>query len=145
MARRTAQLGTTVVIADGADPDILNRIVTGQAVGTRFPATKEASPAKRWLASADERAALPPEAIREFQKNAPEHVHLDITKVVQKRTKKKGTHYFSLQVEAHAVEDCQEPGRIPKLPVKHQVNKEMGIVLIDRPGQEVVSLVLVDG
>jgi glutamate 5-kinase len=53
MARKTASLGTTVVIADGADPDILHKITSGQAVGTRFPATKEASPAKRWLASAD--------------------------------------------------------------------------------------------
>ena len=53
MARKTAQLGTTVVIADGTDRDVLHKIASGQAVGTRFPATGEASPAKRWLASAD--------------------------------------------------------------------------------------------
>ena len=57
MARRTAQLGTTVVIADGTDPDVLHKIAGGQRVGTRFPAAKEASPAKRWLASADAHAA----------------------------------------------------------------------------------------
>ena len=56
IARRTAQLGTAVVIADGADPDVLDKIVGGRAAGTRFPAKKEASPAKRWLASADSHA-----------------------------------------------------------------------------------------
>jgi glutamate 5-kinase len=56
MARKTAQLGTTVVIADGTDPDILNKIVSGQPAGTRFAAAGEASPAKRWLASADAHA-----------------------------------------------------------------------------------------
>lgn len=56
IARRTAQLGTTVVIADGTDPDILFKIASGQNAGTRFPAEKEASPAKRWLASADAHA-----------------------------------------------------------------------------------------
>lgn len=53
IARRTAQLGTTVVIADGTDRDILFKIVNAQKAGTRFPAVGGASPAKRWLASAD--------------------------------------------------------------------------------------------
>jgi glutamate 5-kinase len=56
MARKTAQLGTTVIIADGADRDILHKIVSGQAAGTRVPAAGGASPAKRWLASADAHA-----------------------------------------------------------------------------------------
>ncbi len=57
MALKTAGLGTEVVIADGADPGILARLLAGEAVGTRFPAQGEASPAKRWLASADGSAA----------------------------------------------------------------------------------------
>ena len=57
MARKTARLGTTVVIADGRDPDVLRKIADGQATGTRFPACGDASPAKRWLASADGHAA----------------------------------------------------------------------------------------
>jgi glutamate 5-kinase len=52
IARKAAKLGTEVVIADGADPEIMSRILSGEA-GTRFPALGEASPAKRWLASAD--------------------------------------------------------------------------------------------
>jgi glutamate 5-kinase len=57
MARKTARLGTTVVIADGSDPDVLRKIAGGQPTGTRFPALGDASPAKRWLASADGHAA----------------------------------------------------------------------------------------
>ncbi|MEJ2383255.1 MAG: glutamate 5-kinase [Xanthomonadales bacterium] len=57
IARRTAQLGTTVVIADGREPDVLLQIATGHATGTRFPARSGASPAKRWLASADSHAS----------------------------------------------------------------------------------------
>ena len=56
MARKTAQLGTTVFIADGADTDILHKIVNGLPAGTRFPAAGDASSAKRWLASADAHA-----------------------------------------------------------------------------------------
>jgi glutamate 5-kinase len=56
IARKTAQLGTEVVIADGADPDILVKVVGEQKAGTRFPVKAEASPAKRWLASADDHA-----------------------------------------------------------------------------------------
>ena len=52
IARKAAKLGTEVVIADGADPEIMSRILESGA-GTRFPALGEASPAKRWLASAD--------------------------------------------------------------------------------------------
>ncbi len=53
IARKTAQLGTEVVIADGCDPDILVKVVGEEQAGTHFPARGEASPAKRWLASAD--------------------------------------------------------------------------------------------
>jgi len=53
MARKTAQLGTEVVIADGTDPQIMSRILGADNAGTRFPVTGEVSPAKRWLASAD--------------------------------------------------------------------------------------------
>jgi len=53
IARKCARLGTEVVIANGAEADILEKIVAGDAVGTRFPAQPGTSPAKRWLASAD--------------------------------------------------------------------------------------------
>jgi glutamate 5-kinase len=57
IARKTAKLGTEVVIADGSDPDILVRVTGAQHAGTHFPVIGEASPAKRWLASADDHAA----------------------------------------------------------------------------------------
>ena len=56
IARKVAKLGTEVVIADGADPEIMGRILAKSA-GTRFPALGDASPTKRWLASADDYAA----------------------------------------------------------------------------------------
>lgn len=56
IARKASSLGTEVVIADGTDTDILEKIIGGAEVGTRFPITGEASPAKRWLASADDHA-----------------------------------------------------------------------------------------
>jgi len=55
IARKVARLGTEVVIADGTDPQIMHKILGGQA-GTRFPVIGDASPAKRWLASADDHA-----------------------------------------------------------------------------------------
>jgi glutamate 5-kinase len=57
IARKTARLGTEVVIADGSDPEILVKVTGSEKAGTRFPAAGEASPAKRWLASADDHAA----------------------------------------------------------------------------------------
>jgi len=57
IARKTARLGTEVVIADGRDPAILTRVVNRQSAGTRFPALGEASSAKRWLATADSHAS----------------------------------------------------------------------------------------
>lgn len=57
VARRTAKLGTGVVIADGRDPDILLKITSGEKAGTHFPASGEASSTKRWLASADAHAS----------------------------------------------------------------------------------------
>jgi len=56
IARKTARLGTEVVIADGGDPEILVKITGAEHAGTRFPARGEASPAKRWLASTDDHA-----------------------------------------------------------------------------------------
>jgi len=53
IARKTAKLGTEVVIADGADPQVLTKVTREKSAGTRFPAQGEASSAKRWLASAD--------------------------------------------------------------------------------------------
>ena len=52
MARNAAKLGTQVVIANGAEEDVLMRIINGETVGTRFPSSGDASSAKRWLASA---------------------------------------------------------------------------------------------
>jgi len=52
MARKAANLGTRVVIADGCEQDVLMGIVGGADVGTCFPARAGVSPAKRWLASA---------------------------------------------------------------------------------------------
>jgi len=56
IALKTAKLGTEVVIADGADPDVLVKVVSAQSAGTRFLAQGEASSTKRWLASADAHA-----------------------------------------------------------------------------------------
>ncbi len=55
IARKAAKLGTAVVIANGADPEIMSKILAGDT-GTRFPALGDASPTKRWLASADDHA-----------------------------------------------------------------------------------------
>jgi glutamate 5-kinase len=56
IARKVARLGTEVVIADGTDPQIMHRILGEDQAGTRFPVIGDASPAKRWLASADDHA-----------------------------------------------------------------------------------------
>ena len=56
VARKVSRLGTEVVIADGGDPDIINKILSSEAVGTRFPVVRGTSPAKRWLATADAHA-----------------------------------------------------------------------------------------
>lgn len=53
IALKAARLGIEVVIADGADPEILLKVAGAQSAGTRFPAQGEASSTKRWLASAD--------------------------------------------------------------------------------------------
>lgn len=55
-ARTVAALGTEVVIADGRARGILNRILLGESVGTRFTPGSDVSPAKRWLASAQNQA-----------------------------------------------------------------------------------------
>ena len=56
IARKVARLGTEVVIADGTDPQIMNKILDENQAGTRFPVIGDASPAKRWLAIADDHA-----------------------------------------------------------------------------------------
>ena len=56
VARKVSSLGAEVVIADGTEAQILSRIAGGESVGTRFPRSGPASPAKRWLASMDDHA-----------------------------------------------------------------------------------------
>ena len=56
IARKVASLGTEVVIADGTDPQIMDKILGAEQAGTRFPISGDASPAKKWLASADDHA-----------------------------------------------------------------------------------------
>lgn len=56
-ARKLAALGTEVVIADGKAPGVLQRILAGQSMGTRFVPGSEVSPAKRWLAAVQNQAA----------------------------------------------------------------------------------------
>ena len=56
IARKVAKLGTEVVIADGTDPQIMDNILSDHKAGTRFPVVGDASPAKKWLASADDHA-----------------------------------------------------------------------------------------
>jgi glutamate 5-kinase len=56
IARKTARLGTEVVIADGTDPQIMDKIFGEHKAGTRFPVVSDASPAKKWLASSDDHA-----------------------------------------------------------------------------------------
>jgi glutamate 5-kinase len=57
IARKAARLGIEVVIADGTDPLIMEKVLADQDTGTRFPVVGDASPAKRWLASADGHAS----------------------------------------------------------------------------------------
>lgn len=56
IARKVARLGTEVIIANGTDPQIISKILHDHTIGTRFPATGDASSTKRWLASADDHA-----------------------------------------------------------------------------------------
>jgi glutamate 5-kinase len=55
-ARRVAALGTEVVIADGKAAGVLQGILDGKNTGTRFAPGSGVSPAKRWLASAQNQA-----------------------------------------------------------------------------------------
>ena len=51
-ARLATYSGVTVVIADGRQPDILVRLASGEAVGTRFsPAASRLESRKRWMLS----------------------------------------------------------------------------------------------
>jgi len=56
IARKVARLGTEVVIADGTDAQIISKILGNSPTGTRFPVIGDVSPAKKWLASADDHA-----------------------------------------------------------------------------------------
>ena len=53
-AQTAREMGTPVVIASGAEPGVLGRILNGEPVGTRFPAPAEGSldtsGRKRWIA-----------------------------------------------------------------------------------------------
>ncbi|MDZ4730911.1 MAG: glutamate 5-kinase [Xanthomonadales bacterium] len=55
-ARKVAALGTEVVIADGKATAVLQSILDGKTIGTRFAPGSGVSPAKRWLASAQNQA-----------------------------------------------------------------------------------------
>ena len=51
-ARRATAAGVNVVIASGSEPDVVTRVVAGEAVGTLFPATaSQVESRKRWLLS----------------------------------------------------------------------------------------------
>jgi len=51
-AKLATTSGVTVVIADGREPDIILRLATGEAVGTRFlPTTSKLESRKRWMVS----------------------------------------------------------------------------------------------
>lgn len=56
VARKVARLGTEVVIADGTNPQIMQKILGEDQAGTRFPVIRDTSSAKKWLASADDHA-----------------------------------------------------------------------------------------
>ena len=51
-AKLATASGVTVVIADGREPDIILRLVAGEAIGTRFlPASSKLESRKRWMLS----------------------------------------------------------------------------------------------
>jgi glutamate 5-kinase len=51
-ARLATSSGVTVVIANGAERDVLNRVAAGEAIGTRFlPVTGKLDSRERWLLS----------------------------------------------------------------------------------------------
>jgi len=51
-ARLATSSGVTVVIADGREPDIVLRLASGEAIGTRFlPTTSKLESRKRWMLS----------------------------------------------------------------------------------------------
>jgi glutamate 5-kinase len=56
VARKASNLGTEVIIADGRKAGVLKSIAEGEAVGTLFPRSGRATPARRWLASMDDHA-----------------------------------------------------------------------------------------
>ncbi|UCH43336.1 MAG: glutamate 5-kinase [Dehalococcoidales bacterium] len=51
-AKLATASGVTVIIADGRQPDIIARLVSGEAIGTRFPAvTNQLESRQRWMLS----------------------------------------------------------------------------------------------
>ena len=49
-AQRVAALGIPVVIANGKEPDIVNRLVQGEQLGTTFRPRRSTSSRKKWIA-----------------------------------------------------------------------------------------------
>ena len=51
-AKLATASGVTVIIADGRQPDIIARLISGEAIGTRFPAvTSQLESRQRWMLS----------------------------------------------------------------------------------------------
>jgi len=51
-AKLATASGVTVIVADGREPDIILRLVAGEAIGTRFPpATSKLESRQRWMLS----------------------------------------------------------------------------------------------
>jgi glutamate 5-kinase len=56
IARKTAALGTEVVIANGGAKNVLLQVADRKSIGTRFEAGNASTPARRWLANSDDHA-----------------------------------------------------------------------------------------
>lgn len=54
IARKLANLGITVHIANGSTPKVLEKIVANQNIGTHFLPKKKTSPIKRWLGQSED-------------------------------------------------------------------------------------------
>lgn len=52
-AEKLAKLGITTHIAKGTEPRIIPRILAGETIGTVFPARKQTSSVKRWVAESE--------------------------------------------------------------------------------------------
>ena len=54
IARKLANLGVAVHIANGSTPGVLEKIIADKSVGTHFLPKKKASPIKRWLGQSED-------------------------------------------------------------------------------------------